>query len=99
MSAWLLPISTAKCFMNSPHAADVALAWTAVSAASLDCEECVADGRRPKLIPAAEAVATTAIPAMATAPTAKPAARGGPRFPTLGFMRALCPGEPPPLFM
>src|SRR2546430_15912798 len=94
MSAWLLPISTAKCFMNSPHAADVALAWTAVSAASLDCEECVADGRRPKLIPAAEAVATTAIPAMATPPTAKPAARRGRSFQTLVFLRPLSHGDP-----
>src|SRR3989454_1248864 len=99
MSAWLLPISTAKCFMNSPQAADVALASTAVSAASVDCEDWGEDGRKPKLIPAAEAVATTAIPAMATAPTAKPTARRGRSFQTLVFMRPLSHGDPLAFFM
>src|SRR5438034_11225462 len=99
MSAWLFPISTAKCCMNSPQAADVALAWTEVSAASLDCEDCVADGRKPKLIPAAEAVATTAIPAMATAPTAKPAARRWSSFQTVLFMRPLSHGDALSFFM
>src|SRR5216117_1260499 len=99
MSAWLFPISTAKCCMNSPQAADVALAWTEVSAASVDCEDWGADGRNPKLIPAAEAVATTAIPAMATAPTAKPAARRRRSFQSLVIMGPLSHGDPAAFFM
>jgi hypothetical protein len=38
-------------------------------------EDAVDDGREPKVRPAAEAVTTTAAPATATAPTARPAAR------------------------
>src|SRR5438477_4463672 len=77
--------------MNSPQAAEDALACTAVSAASLDCEDDGAEGRRPKLIPAAEAVATTATPAMATAPTANPATRRRRSFQSLVIMHPTVP--------
>src|SRR5712691_6230009 len=64
ISAWLLPISTAKCFMKLPQTVDAEeLAATA--------DWVVAAGLKPKLMPAAEAVTTTAAPATATAPTAR----------------------------
>jgi hypothetical protein len=52
--------------------AEASTAATCVSDGWLEVEEV---GRNPMLIPAAEAVATTATPAIRTAPTAKPATR------------------------
>src|SRR3989442_8909296 len=96
--AWLLPISTAKWDMNSPHAADEALDCAAAREASdCDCDDVF--GRKPKLIPAADAVATTAIQAMATAPTAKPATRRRRSFQSLVIMRPLSHRERPAFFM
>src|SRR2546428_14190842 len=78
MSAWLLPISRAKCFMNLLRGVDDVFA----------CTECVETfGGEPRLTPAAEAVTMTAEPATATAPTASPTTRRNRCLPSRVIMR------------
>src|SRR5579859_3562912 len=71
----LVPRSADRCEMKSLQTADAPVAelrLAAVSAAWAWVEEA---GRKPTVKPAAEAVTSTAAPATATAPRAKPAIR------------------------
>src|SRR5260370_41284329 len=69
--AWVLLISTAKCFMNVEHCAEDELASTAVS--ELCGAECDAEGRlKLRVMPDAEAVTAMAATPTATAPIDRP---------------------------